>query len=313
MFPFYRRGKWIPEEDQLLLQLVNEHGHKNWVLISQHMHYRSSKQCRERFHQTLKPGLNLEPISAEEGLLIERMVKEIGNHWAEIARRLGNRSDNAVKNWWNRSMNRKRQGSATPPSFHTFHHHIELPFARAWNMRPSHRRFATRPWEVSSAEELSAAFSQSRFKSSVSSPQLSPIPNLPAINSNIETPLPSCTFFQTSQSNPMKIPSMIWDHNSSYTSSAYTLSSPLLLPVAVDVHGQDDHRRPSVAPANVVDNSLRRSLELLPKITSKRRWEEHEPGLSSWPQTTDFCPKPWETRPVELLHGSRMRLSNILN
>jgi Myb-like DNA-binding protein FlbD len=41
--------------------------------------------------------------------MIEQMVREMGRHWAEIARRLGNRSDNAVKNWWNGSMNRKKR------------------------------------------------------------------------------------------------------------------------------------------------------------------------------------------------------------
>ncbi|RMZ78084.1 hypothetical protein DV737_g4007, partial [Chaetothyriales sp. CBS 132003] len=65
------------------------------------MQHRSPKQCRERYHQNLKPSLNHEPISNDEGELIEQLVQEIGKHWAEIARRLGNRSDNAVKNWWN--------------------------------------------------------------------------------------------------------------------------------------------------------------------------------------------------------------------
>ena len=104
-----RRGPWLPEEDQRLLQLVHTQGPNNWVRISQNMQHRSPKQCRERFHQNLKPTLNHEPISPQEGQLIEQMVTEIGKRWAEIARRLGNRSDNAVKNWWNGSMNRRRR------------------------------------------------------------------------------------------------------------------------------------------------------------------------------------------------------------
>ena len=42
------------------------------------------------------------------------MVTEMGKRWAEIVRRLGNRSKNAVENWWNASMNRKRRGISLP-------------------------------------------------------------------------------------------------------------------------------------------------------------------------------------------------------
>jgi Myb-like DNA-binding protein FlbD len=104
-----RRGPWLPDEDTTLLHLVRTQGPNNWVRISQHMRHRSPKQCRERYHQNLKPSLNHEPISPQEGELIEQLVHEMGKRWAEIARRLGNRSDNAVKNWWNGSMNRRRR------------------------------------------------------------------------------------------------------------------------------------------------------------------------------------------------------------
>ena len=104
-----RRGPWLAEEDQTLLQFVCSQGPNNWVRISQHMQQRSPKQCRERYHQNLKPSLNHEPISSHEGEMIEQMVADMGKKWAEIARRLGNRSDNTVKNWWNGSQNRRKR------------------------------------------------------------------------------------------------------------------------------------------------------------------------------------------------------------
>jgi hypothetical protein len=118
----HRRGPWSQAEDAYLIQLVHTQGALNWVRIAQLIGSRSPKQCRERYHQNLKPSLNHEAISPEEGLQIERMVGEIGKQWAEIASRLHGRSDNAVKNWWNGSMNRRRRlvlQRRTPPDDYT--------------------------------------------------------------------------------------------------------------------------------------------------------------------------------------------------
>ncbi|KAI5919090.1 Homeodomain-like protein [Camillea tinctor] len=104
-----RRGPWSQREDDHLMHLVRSQGPISWVRISQQLHSRSPKQCRERYHQNLKPSLNHEPITAEEGAMIEKLVGQLGKRWAEIARRLNNRSDNAVKNWWNGSMNRRKR------------------------------------------------------------------------------------------------------------------------------------------------------------------------------------------------------------
>ncbi|KNG46822.1 trichome differentiation protein GL1 [Stemphylium lycopersici] len=119
----HRRGPWSQHEDQWLVNLVARNGPHNWVRISQEIGSRSPKQCRERYHQNLKPTLNHDPITGEEGELIEKMVAEMGKRWAEIARRLKGRSDNAVKNWWNGGQNRRKRNPERPDSRPRDHMH----------------------------------------------------------------------------------------------------------------------------------------------------------------------------------------------
>ena len=268
------------------MQLVQSQGPNNWVRISQHMHFRSPKQCRERFHQNLKPTLNHEPITAEEGELIEQMVAEMGKRWAEIARRLGNRSDNAVKNWWNGSMNRRRR-NVIQSSSKTLSNRLEpLSAARPAASSERHRRHSyARSWSSSQATinrplpESVSSYSRSSYHSAY-------FPTHDGI-SRMPTPPYSST-------NNM---SMSLDRLPNPFSSASRPPPMLLLPGL----GRQ-LEAPMISPVNS-EYSAPPSLERAPSLVS-----DHNSNSSISPKTMHSprpeLPAPIDTRSYSLRRGS---------
>jgi hypothetical protein len=92
------------EEDRFVVLFVAAHGLKSWALLARQMKNRTPKQCRERWHNHLNPQINRGPWSFEEDRILALKHRDIGNHWAEIAKHLPGRTDTLVKNRWNTSV-----------------------------------------------------------------------------------------------------------------------------------------------------------------------------------------------------------------
>ncbi|CAN6477993.1 unnamed protein product [Victoria cruziana] len=105
--PAMRKGPWLPEEDEILLQYVKQFGARDWSSIrSKGLLPRTGKSCRLRWVNKLKPDLKRCKFSPEEERIVIELQAKFGNKWARIATYLPGRTDNDVKNFWSTRQKR---------------------------------------------------------------------------------------------------------------------------------------------------------------------------------------------------------------
>lgn len=75
-----KKGPWTPEEDRILVDYIQKHGHGSWRALPKHAGLnRCGKSCRLRWTNYLRPDIKRGKFSEEEEQLIINLHAVLGN------------------------------------------------------------------------------------------------------------------------------------------------------------------------------------------------------------------------------------------
>ncbi|KAL5468743.1 hypothetical protein EMCRGX_G029854 [Ephydatia muelleri] len=100
--PGSKRGRWDQEEDDALRKGVELCGVGNWSRIASIVQTRNAVQCRERWVNVLDSNIQRGTFTREEDAKLLQMCQQYEGliPWAEVAAKLGNRTDNMCARRW---------------------------------------------------------------------------------------------------------------------------------------------------------------------------------------------------------------------
>ncbi|KAJ1702149.1 hypothetical protein LUZ63_001928 [Rhynchospora breviuscula] len=111
-----KKGPWTPEEDKILVDYIQTHGHGSWRSLPKLAGLsRCGKSCRLRWTNYLRPDIKRGPFTDEEQKSIIQLHGIVGNKWSTIAAQLPGRTDNEIKNFWNTHLKKRLRRMGIDP------------------------------------------------------------------------------------------------------------------------------------------------------------------------------------------------------
>jgi hypothetical protein len=99
-------GHWTKEEDDMLRNLIEDHGNTDWKSVSSFLPGRTDSACMNRWHKVVKPGLTQGPWTHEEDKLLIKLVDKYGaRKWVAIAEEMKGRSGKQCRERWHNHLN----------------------------------------------------------------------------------------------------------------------------------------------------------------------------------------------------------------
>lgn len=106
-------GRWSPEEDKLLLALIEKHKNR-WSKIAKGLPARTMRQVRARWTRTLNPDIKVAKWTPREDEKLKELVPQFRNKWKHISTHLEGRTPYDCRDRWEYVLDpRWRKGSYT--------------------------------------------------------------------------------------------------------------------------------------------------------------------------------------------------------